>query len=352
MMLLQKTLAIAAITTGQLTAQGLPSNEIHQSEQRIDAVQKDVFKDIRTLATVDIGSGSTKVTVADVDRLSNQIEKIWFQKVVTVPLRKDLIATGGRLSPEIEQTLIDTIKGVMLEAAEYNPERWLGVGTSVFRTASNSQEFLERVRRATGLEVRIVPQVDEGEIGFASAVGASGLTPEQVIAWDSGSGSFQITTLIDGKLEMYGSEFGFVPALELLCKLRDKPVNEYVNPVGYSEAIALVDLVKASLVPVKPWVSDANKVVAGVGESRSVFSICSIATGRDTYNKQDLLQAIAEHCGKSDAELSQFLAPHEAVIGLVLVYAVMDHCGIEECRYVSANGGCEGLMVLPKYWVE
>jgi exopolyphosphatase/guanosine-5'-triphosphate,3'-diphosphate pyrophosphatase len=348
--MLQTTLASVAIASGQLVGDLPTQNPLQQIEQRVDELQKNILTDVRTLATIDIGSGTTKIAVAEVNCSENRILKTLLRQSIPVSLREDLATNGGILSPAIEKTLIEALQTLMREAGQHRPMQWTAVGTSVFRTAKNSAEFLERVKQATGLTVCIVPQVEEGEIGFSSAVGASGLTSKEVIAWDTGSGSFQITSLIDGKLEMYAAEFGFVPALELLFKLRNRPLQEQVNPVSLEEEMALIEAIKAALPPVKSWVSDRSKQVIGFGEGKSVFKIGHIATGLDAYNKDDLMQAIHKYRDKTDKELSHFVAPREVLVGIAFLYAVMDHCGIEECRYVYTMGGCEGLMVMPKYW--
>jgi len=260
--------------------------------------------EVITRAAIDIGSGDTKMTVATVDTETNQIAKILYQNYITVELRKDLGASPDKsLSPKIEQELINALRKMQENAEQYNPVEWVCVGTSVFRTAKNGAEFLAKIKAATDIEVRIVPQAVEGEIGFASAIAASGKNSESIIAWDSGSGSFQLTTLLDGQLKMYGAEFAYVPALEALFAIRNRPFSADVsaNPVSLSEALLLIG-------------------------------------------------AIRRLCGSSDEQFKNYAKPKEVVVALILLYAVMDHCGFEQVNYYPTNGGSEGLLIIPSFW--
>jgi len=309
--------------------------------------------DVITRASVDIGSGETKLTVADVDTDLNQIVLIRYQNHQSVELKKNLAeSSNGCLDKTIEDKLISTLKNMQAEVSLYAPKQWFGVGTSVFRTAKNGQDVLDRVKAETNISIQLVPQAVEGEIGFFSAVAASKLLPIDVIAWDSGAGSFQISTLIDGQIEVYGSEFAYVPALEALFAIRGKPFSQNVspNPVSLAEAYDLVMSIEECLPPVPQWLIEHNKHVITFGGQTSIFKIGMTATGRTTYTKSQVWEAILQLAGKTSAQLSNFAKPDEAVVALILLFSVMDHCAIDRVSYFDANGGCEGILIIPRFW--
>lgn len=324
-------------------------------KQRPESQQEVVVEQVITRASLDIGSGETKITVGDVNPVDNKITKIWHQSFKAVELRKDLGASkDGCLSQDIEKMLIKTLKEMQWEVHTHCPSKWVGVATSVFRTAKNGKEFLARVQEATGVKIHIIPQVEEGAIGFATAVAASGESPENILAWDSGSGSFQISSLIDGKVEIYGAEFAMVPALESLLSIRQQTISKDVspNPVSNDEALALIGVILKKLPQLPSWLVENHKKVITIGGlgGTSIFSIGMRATGSSTINKKEVLGAILQNCGKSDEQLSHFPNAKEVVVGLVLLYAVMEHCGFEEVSFCKTNGSCEGLLISPEYW--
>lgn len=310
--------------------------------------------EIVTRAALDVGSAETKLTVADVDTETNKIVHTWHKSYKNVELRKDLAASSDScLSERIEKKLIDTLKEMKEATGQFATQEWVAVGTSVFRKAKNGQEFLDRIKIETGISIRLISQMEEGEIGFLSAVAASRLNQEDVIVWDSGSGSFQISSLIDDRIEVYGAEFAFVPALEALFKNRGQPFSpdQSPNPVTVSETFDLVHSIRDNLPPIPSWLDEKNKQVISLGGKTSIFSLAEIAIGQSSYTKKQVWEAIIELCGKTDEQLSNFPEPKKTVIELILLYSVMDHCDLKSnVSYFPTNGCCEGILITPRYW--
>jgi exopolyphosphatase/guanosine-5'-triphosphate,3'-diphosphate pyrophosphatase len=305
-------------------------------------------------AAVDIGSGTTKLTIADINTDSNQIVHIWYQSIEPIELRRDLAASSdGYLSKNIEEQLISTFKEMKAKTRQFAPQQWFGIGSSVFRTAKNGQQVLNRLKTDEDVTIRLVSHAEEGEIGFNSAVAASKRNPEQVISWDSGTGSFQISTLIEGKIEVYGAEFGGVPALEALFVNRKQPFNQNLspNPITIVEASELVKTIKEKLPAIPHWLkTKGNKEIVGIGGIRSIFSLAEIAIGKPSYTKDQVWEAIKKLCGSTDEQLAQFPEPKDTVVELILLYSVMTHCGIDTLSYFPTNGSCEGLLIMSRFW--
>lgn len=323
-------------------------------QERVDSVRETVVQQLTTRAAFDIGSGEVKIVVCDVDPKTNKIAKTWFSRFKPVGLRKDLASNiDGYLSQKIEQELIDTINAMKQEAGQFHPQKWVGGATSVFRTAKNGQEVLDRVQTATGVDIQLLPQVEEGKIGFATAVAASDLAPEDIIAWDSGSGSFQLSAMVDGQLEVYGAEFAIIPALEALFVQRNQLYSDISpNPVSNVEALQLIETIRSKLPPIAPWMSKNKKQVVSIGGgTESIFAIAKKVIGHSPFTKEEVLAAIHDLSGKSDEYLIQFFErPKRMVVGLCLLYTVMDHCGFEKLAHHPTNGSCEGLAITPHFW--
>lgn len=310
--------------------------------------------DIARRAAVDIGSGTTKLTIADINTNSDQIVHIWYQSIEPIELRRDLAASpDGYLSKNIEKQLISIFKEMKDKTRQFAPQQWFGIGSSVFRTAKNGQQLLNRLKTDEDVTIRLVSHVEEGEIGFNSAVAASKMNPEEVISWDSGTGSFQISTLINGKIEVYGSEFGGVPALEALFANRKQPFNQNLspNPVTMIEASKLVKTIHEKLPVIPQWLkTKGNKKIVGIGGIRSIFSLAEIAIGQSSYTKDQIWEVISKLCGSTDEQLAHFPEPKDTVVELILLYSVMTHCDIDTLSYFPTNGSCEGLLIMSRFW--
>lgn len=261
-------------------------------------------------------------------------------------LSKDLASNAdGYLSQKIEQDLINAVNAMKEEVAQYRPQKWVGIGTSVFRKAKNAQEVRDRVCAATGLDLQIIPQDLEAALGFATAVAASNEAPERVMAWDSGSSSFQITSMINGKMEMYGTEFGYVNSVEALFSLRNIPYSQHaeIGVVSHSEAFGLIEAIKNKLPPPSSWIANSDKRLVAVG-GWSMFSIAKESIGHSPFTKEEVLVEIHKLCETPDEK--------HYIPAFALLYAVMDHCGFEQVEYIRTNGSCEGLTISPQYWSE
>lgn len=338
-------LLASTLVTGQFELNAAQSNKT-LAEQKV----------VMTRASLDIGSGDTKITIAHVNPQINKITQVWHQTVKPVELRKDLASgQNGDLSPEIKKHLIQTLQTMQEEAARFCPMQWCAVATSVFRKAKNSSEFLQDVEKATKIKINIISQDEEAQIGFSTAVAVSGQAPENIIAWDSGSGSFQISTLNkdeqgEMQVEMYGAEFAFVSSLEALWKIRGTSFKNSPGPISMQEALELVKVIQSELPSAPSWMENHGKKIAAIGGNTSIFSIGKIATGKSSFTKEEIFTAILDLSGKEDGQLSQFPRPHEAVIGLILIYAIMDHCKFEQITHYVANGSCDGLLITPRFW--
>ena len=194
----------------------------------------------RRRAAFDIGSGATKLLVADV--AGGLISARLLEENIPIAYKTDAQHNGGHLSNEIQEQGL-ALLGRLVEAA-----RGLGaveacaIATEVFRTAPNGDDFLERIRVKTGLEVRIIDQAAEAALGLATAeaLGAGGRP-----SWDSGGGSFQITArgASDGNGEMrsFTGRQGTLTALvlTLLLALRS-PLAVHVSPLAARKASTAV----------------------------------------------------------------------------------------------------------------
>src|SRR5260221_7805545 len=101
---------------------------------------------------------------------------------------------------------------------------------------------------------------------------------------------------------MYGAEFGFVPAMQLLCAIRNRPFSRDIspNPIDKDEALQLIKTIQLQLPSIPGWLRDNQKQVVSIGDIKSIFSLAQVATGLSTFTKEAVMQAILAHIGKQD----------------------------------------------------
>jgi len=152
------------------------------------------------VAIVDIGSNTIKVLVAARD----EVGKLSVLKSGTIEAR---ISAGishdePNLSEEGMDRGLAAIQELLADSAVFAPVRAQLVATSAVRGARNGREFAERVRRATGFELRILTGDEE-----ANAIGR-GLTCDPALThlqnfyvFDLGGGSLECLSFSDRKIQ-------------------------------------------------------------------------------------------------------------------------------------------------------
>jgi exopolyphosphatase/guanosine-5'-triphosphate,3'-diphosphate pyrophosphatase len=310
-----------------------------------------------TRAAVDVGSGGLKVTVAKIDPLSQKIHKIVYSKEHSVPLKRDMQVGGNsEFSQEIQQTALNTLANLQTELEPHKPQEWTGIATAASRQAKNGQKMYDKIEQELGMRISIISQQEEGRLGFLTAAAVSEVPQDLLVSFDSGSGSFQLTTQINGELEVIEGQLGHIPSLEVLMNLRGQTLDfsTLPEPVTLEEASLLVQEMRGRLPELSPAfiqkLKDPNTVVVGIGNENFIFAMGSTAVGKKTYTKAELWSAIEKHAGKPASEMQNFSKPHESVLGMVLLYTIMDGLGIDQLTYSYANGSCEGLLIDANYW--
>ena len=109
----------------------------------------------RAVGAIDIGSNTTNLLIADADgRALERVE-------TTTRLGRSLSRTG-RLSDESIARTIETLKGYRGLLDRHGADRVRVVATAASRQASNHAEFFAAAREAVGVELELLPGVEEG----------------------------------------------------------------------------------------------------------------------------------------------------------------------------------------------
>lgn len=310
-----------------------------------------------TRAAVDVGSGSIKLTIAKVNPQSNKIHQILYSEEHAIPFKRD-IQVGGKsvLSEKIQKVAFEKLSDLQKELAAHRPAEWKGIATAASRQANNAPEMFKKINEELGIDISIISQNEEGRLGFGTAAAVSGTPLDKLIAVDSGSGSFQVTTLINGELEVIEGDLGYIPSLEMLMGIRGQKLDLQTPPatVTLKEAELLVKKMRGKMPPVSDAFSQkiknpSNKIV-GIGSENFIFAMGATGVGKNTFTKEELWEAVSLYADKPAEELTQFAKPDTAVLGMVLLYSIMDSIGLDQITSCYSNGSCEGLLVDAAYW--
>jgi len=139
------------------------------------------------VAVIDIGSNSGRVIVYQHE--TGDHLRILAGSRAPLRLVRDLDAAGG-VAPEALERAFEALKDFRSIARGSGVSRFVAVGTSALRDATNGPAFIERVKRELGIRIRLLSGVEEARYGFLGAVG--GLPVVDGVQFDLGGGSLQV----------------------------------------------------------------------------------------------------------------------------------------------------------------
>lgn len=146
-------------------------------------------------AAIDVGSNTIHVVVArcfsdDLEILADEVEMVRIGESVTA---------SGEISPEKCQAALHTLKTYQALAKEHGAEQVFVVATEAIRQASNSADFIARIREETGFEMRLISGTAEAALTFFGATYEAG-KHAQVGVMDLGGGSLELVFAQDGQI--------------------------------------------------------------------------------------------------------------------------------------------------------
>jgi exopolyphosphatase/guanosine-5'-triphosphate,3'-diphosphate pyrophosphatase len=119
---------------------------------------------------------------------------------------------------------LEAVQRMATLARQMGATRVDAVATSAVRDAANRREFLDRVRRETGLRVRVLTGEDEARLSFRSALAHFDLGAGRAVVMDIGGGSLELSMSADGLVErLISLPFGALRMTEQYLGARPGP---------------------------------------------------------------------------------------------------------------------------------
>jgi exopolyphosphatase/guanosine-5'-triphosphate,3'-diphosphate pyrophosphatase len=192
------------------------------------------------VAIIDIGSNSIKVLVAK-HGASGQIEAL-LTKTLDARISAGISKTKPELGEDGIRRGVAAIQELLTDAAAFSPAKIVLVATSAVRDAANGAVFCERVRAATGHEIRILSGDEEANlIGRGLTCDPALGELEDFYVFDLGGGSLEC-------LAFRGRKVIQAASLQLGCvRLTERFIKAPAAPLQQSEVTALAVHVRDEL---------------------------------------------------------------------------------------------------------
>lgn len=141
-------------------------------------------------AALDIGSSSVKLLVLELE-LSGEY-KVLAEATRVTGLGKGL-AKSGQLGAEAMRATLSCLQEMVATAREHGAVDIIAAGTDALRRATNQQEFLALARAELGLEIKVLAGDEEARISREVALRELPADARDVVFFDVGGGSSELT---------------------------------------------------------------------------------------------------------------------------------------------------------------
>lgn len=308
-------------------------------------------------AAIDIGSGATKLRVAEVNLKTQKIERILANESYAVPYQEELEKSPTQTFNEIVmQQGIDALKKSKEVAKKYNAEKVIAIATAAFRKAKNVDYFIDRIQQETGVEVVVIDQDLEGKLSFEAASAQSDTDPTDLVVWDIGGGSIQLTSVDrHGNYTIYRGIEASVPFKNYCIgqiQLKNPEDVKTPNPMTREQIMCAEEHARDVATEVnrffKRKIQYPNTVVIGVGNIFA-YRIYPLVGNQNKFNRTTLEKAVEELENQTDEHVGGDAFANVAITNPILVLGFMKTLGIEDMQILDINGA-DGALLYAPFW--
>ena len=291
---------------------------------------------LETRAAFDVGSGTTKMVLAQFDTCENRVTEVLkptllesgqpAEHEIAVAYKEDLEkAPKGQLSASILEEGATAISTLMTEAIRRGATKFAGVATSAFRLAKNKNQAVEKIEKATGIRLEVISQEREAALGFYAGAAVANQPIKDILVWDIGGSSMQLSLVIDGALETHltrgkNSSVGFKNhVLQTVQGVQTARLDTASpNPLGEDQATRVVSDIAESLktevdgfsgVAIQRLINERALKVIGIGGVH-YYSIRGQMGKKSgvAYSYNELMDQLKLNAKKNDCELAGYSA--------------------------------------------
>lgn len=191
------------------------------------------------IAILDLGTNTFHLLIADIRQ--GYLPEIVFQETIAVKLGEGGISEGYISDEAIERGIKALIK-YKISIDKYHPDLLQSAATAAIRNASNGRAFIQKVKKETGIELKIIDGNQEAELIYAGVRAAVKMDQTSLIV-DIGGGSVEL--IICDKRRIFWKKSYPLGAARLMDKFH------HSNPISKTEMEELYRYLDQSLADLK-----------------------------------------------------------------------------------------------------
>ena len=298
------------------------------------------------IGTIDIGTNSMRLLIADYK--NNKIENR--KKYINITRIGQGVDDKGYITEEALERNLNALKEFADKCIEEKCEKVYCMGTSALRDSKNGQDFVNRAKELTNIDVKIICGEEESNLGFMGVLeGAGGDKSNYILVLDIGGGSTEFIVGHEDGIKFCKSEN--VGALRMTEKfITTDPISdeEFSKMSVFIEKTisSTLDKIKGMHVSKLVGIGGAITSLSAMNQQLEVYSMEKVHNS--VVTKKDL-EKILQNLKKmtlSDKKTIKGLQPKRADIitaGVKILHIVMEKLEIEKIM-ISEYDNLEGLI--------
>lgn len=296
------------------------------------------------IAAIDFGTNTARLLIAD---------KFGNHDFALIHLEREIVRMGGGFSREegLSQEAIHRGVACLVRFAEnmrkHGVSQMRAVATSAVRDAVNGPEFVNRVRKETGISLTVIDGTEEGKLTLAGVMAGLDQQHDEILLFDVGGGSTEYTLSHMGKAQ-------FIRSLPLgVVRLTEGKV----TPEAMRDKICKeLEVLRREMVQAG---CELHSGSALIGTAGTATTLAAISMEMQDYDYRKVNNAVVTHAKiKEIFERLLPLSPEERlkipglekgredliIAGILITLQTMEMFGIDVLK-VSDYGLLEGLIV-------
>jgi exopolyphosphatase/guanosine-5'-triphosphate,3'-diphosphate pyrophosphatase len=223
------------------------------------------------VAAIDVGSNAMRFLAGEFTALGQY--QTLAEVRMAVRLGHDVFLTG-KLAPDALDAAVAAIAGFARQMEALGIVHYRAVATSATRESRNGAEFVERVRRETGVELEVITGSEEARLVYMALANRVDFGGAKWISVDLGGGSVEVSLVDDtGILWSESHVMGSVRLLEELSGAGDEPGRFQRLLREYAATLSI---------PVIAQQWNPRGVIATGGNAEALARLTGAETGRGT----------------------------------------------------------------------
>lgn len=237
-----------------------------ENNTKIDNVKKEI------IAAIDIGTNSFHMVIVEIND----------DGMITVISRtKEMVRLGEGgdemkyLTVEAIDRGINAIKHFVKFASMYNP-KFRAIATSAVREATNGEEFINKARQETGIEIEVVSGTEEGRLTYLGVMHGVPIFDKRTLVADIGGGSTE--TIIGYKGEILYSNSEKLGAIRLTQRF-------FKNEITQGKINECRQYVAGKFAPIfsAMYSVNFNEIVCTAGTFETIVRMATLKKNKEIY---------------------------------------------------------------------